>query len=132
MLMLIGNITEYSPSFRHFNTSHVNVNQLIVRSKCIPYSNFNTSHVNVNQLFSQSSAYQKNNFNTSHVNVNPAQQLLQVNQSQISIHLMLMLIAVLNQTRYTLIHFNTSHVNVNHGTLDWDIIKEQIFQYISC
>ena len=55
----------------HFNTSHVNVNRSLrplVRKVC---KNFNTSHVNVNHrgLVNTNQAYQ--NFNTSHVNVNP-------------------------------------------------------------
>ena len=33
----------------YFNTSHVNVNLLLIRWMIILYMNFNTSHVNVNR-----------------------------------------------------------------------------------
>ena len=52
-------------------------------------------------------------FNTSHVNVNQRQNVWAKCYTTISIHLMLMLIAITTITRVNIFYFNTSHVNVN-------------------
>ena len=52
-------------------------------------------------------------FNTSHVNVNHISENAMLPLSAISIHLMLMLIAMSAKDTPSVIDFNTSHVNVN-------------------
>ena len=79
----------------------------------VEQGNFNTSHVNVNHLMLQSSQLNFINFNTSHVNVNQIICCIFSIITFISIHLMLMLITATYSINKVVVHFNTSHVNVN-------------------
>ena len=48
MLMLIQNYVHLAAQEEHFNTSHVNVNLLLLLLLHLSVLDFNTSHVNVN------------------------------------------------------------------------------------
>ena len=75
--------------------------------------NFNTSHVSVNRI-SPLYVFTIEYFNTSHVSVNPYSLFSHRPSFQISIHLMLVLIASFSSTLLPdSVHFNTSHVSVN-------------------
>ena len=60
-----------SPLSINLNTSHVNVNPLLVSIVLARIINLNTSHVNVNQRLQLEAFINNIHLNTSHVNVNP-------------------------------------------------------------
>ena len=125
----------FSQSWKHFNTSHVNVNQGKRNDLDDLYDNFNTSHVNVNRCLIR--ARSLSTYISIHLMLmliscdglrSPvwflisihlmlmlifAAQNLVLSPSIISIHLMLMLIKVAQYNVKCLKYFNTSHVNVN-------------------
>ena len=109
MFLLIVLVSKKSFATLHFNTSHVSINRLVVIILLMVLSHFNTSHVSINLSL-----------------------LVLVSRiSQISIHLMFLLIANSDSNLSTQLHFNTSHVSINRKTALLQL-QSDIFQYISC
>ena len=70
-MLIVINLYSELIILMYLNTSHVNVNPLLVSIVLARIINLNTSHVNVNQRLQLEAFINNIHLNTSHVNVNP-------------------------------------------------------------
>ena len=131
MLLLIVFWQSWHLPGTNFNTSHVSINLLSWSGAYFQYIHFNTSHVSINRLFVASPTSASFNFNTSHVSINPVVQVNHYSGTEISIHLMFLLIKRYTYFPSVLNYFKTSHVSINRSCHKHSHTLPK-FQYISC